>query len=147
MYPVKFRNCAIPANSIGVFFDDEFTRNFFRNPAKFHLAHAPSVNVKETEKEFTLELAAPGLEKSDFNIDVKDELLTISAEKNNENKTEGTKYSRREWSYSNFRRSFAIPEEVNAENISATYNNGILSVVLPKLEEAAAKEKRQIVVS
>ncbi|MDZ4822730.1 MAG: Hsp20/alpha crystallin family protein [Flavobacteriales bacterium] len=147
MYPTKFRNCATPANSMNAFFDDAFTRDLFRHPAKARTASSPAVNVKETTENFSLELAAPGLEKADFNIDMKDQLLSISVEKKNENKQEGENYSRREWSYSNFRRSFSIPENVDAAKIAATYTNGILIVVLPKKEISVSESKKQIVVA
>ncbi len=99
----------------------------------------PAFNVKETEKEFVIEAAVPGLEKKDFKIDLKERLLTISAEKEvKEEKNDSENYFRREFCYGSFSKSYQLPESVNAEKISASYENGILSVSIPKAEE---KEK------
>jgi HSP20 family protein len=104
----------------------------------------PAVNIKETDSSFGIELAAPGKTKEDFNIEIDHNVLTISSEvKSEKEETEG-KYTRKEFSYSSFRRSFTLPETVNAENINATYENGVLHVSLPKKDEALPKPKRLI---
>jgi HSP20 family protein len=106
--------------------------------------NVPAVNIKETDTSFGIELAAPGKKKEDFNIEIDHNVLTISSEEKTEKeKTEG-KYSRKEFSYSSFRRAFTLPETVNTESINATYENGVLYVALPKREEALPKPKRLI---
>ncbi|AKA34118.1 MAG: molecular chaperone Hsp20 [Muricauda sp.] len=104
----------------------------------------PAVNIKENEKDFELELAMPGMKKDDFNIEVEDGVLTISSEVNREDETKEENYTRKEFSYSSFRRSFTLPESVNEDNINATYVDGILRLTLPKKEEALPKPKRMI---
>ncbi|MDZ7878862.1 MAG: Hsp20/alpha crystallin family protein [Saprospiraceae bacterium] len=93
----------------------------------------PSVNVVETTDYFRLDIAAPGLAKEDFKINVEDNTLTISAEKKSETKAEGTNL-RREFTYSSFKRSFTLPETTVATNIKGTYEAGILTLTLPKTE-------------
>lgn len=106
------------------------------------------VNIKETENNFLVELMAAGLKKEDFNIELDNDLLTISSEIKSE-KTEGEegKFTRKEFSFSSFKRSFTLPETVNQEAITASYDNGILKLTLPKKEEALPKEKRLIDIS
>lgn len=105
----------------------------------------PSVNIKASDDEFSLELVAPGFEKGDFNIDLKDNLLTISSEKKIENELkEGERFTSREFSYQSFSRSFTMPKTVDGQKISARYDNGILKVSIPKLEEAKPKAPKQI---
>lgn len=109
-------------------------------------ANIPAVNIKETNTNFGIELAAPGKTKEDFNIEIDHNVLTISSEEKTEkeeNDNQG-KYTRREFSYSSFRRAFTLPESVNADSINATYENGVLHVTLPKREEALPKPKRMI---
>lgn len=95
----------------------------------------PAVNIVENKNDYTVSLAVPGMKKDDFNIDVEGNMLTISCE-NEENKEEkGEKFTRKEYNYSSFSRSFTLPEEVNRENIEAVYDNGLLKLMLPKKEE------------
>lgn len=104
----------------------------------------PSVNVVENENNFTVSVAAPGLKKEDFKIDLAGNMLTISAEKEEEKEEKEGKYNRKEYNYSSFSRSFALPEEVNREQIDAKYEDGVLKLTLPKKEEvkknASAKQ-------
>jgi len=112
------------------FFNDEF---FGLTPAKQFAS--PAVNVIENEKNFQLELAAPGMAKDDFSIRVEnDNELSIKLEKKNEDKKEKKNYLRHEFAYASYRQSFIIPEEVEIEAISAAMNDGILTVTLPKKE-------------
>jgi HSP20 family protein len=107
----------------------------------------PSVNVKETKDEFVVEMAAPGMKKEDFDIQLDNNMLTIRSEKKHENeqKDEDGKYSRREFSYQSFQRSFNLDQQVvDDDNISATYEDGILSLTIPKKEEAKEKPPRSI---
>ncbi|MFM2019383.1 MAG: hypothetical protein RL007_3039 [Bacteroidota bacterium] len=105
----------------------------------------PSVNVSETEKNWHIEVAAPGLKKEDFKINLEKDMLTISAEMKTEEKKEEKNYSRREFTYGSFTRSFRVRENsVDAENIAARYDNGILQIDLPKKSAEAAKNTREI---
>ena len=100
------------------------------------------VNVKETEKSYQLEVVAPGFEKSDFKVNMEQDLLTISADKKSEVKDENEKYIRREYSFRSFKRSFTLDEKIDATNIEASYVNGVLTLNLPKkvAVKAAATE-------
>ena len=93
----------------------------------------PSVNVVETADNFRLDIAAPGLAKEDFKINIEDKTLTVSAEKKTETQ-EGDKQLRREFGYFTFKRAFTLPESIAVADIKATYNAGILTLVLPKTE-------------
>ena len=105
----------------------------------------PAVNIKEDKDEFEVEMSAPGFEKGDFKIELNNNLLTISSEKKIENETkEGQQFTRREFSYQSFCRSFNLPETVESEKIVAKYENGILSVSIPKKEEVKPKPIKQI---
>jgi HSP20 family protein len=107
----------------------------------------PSVNIKEDTDAFKVEVAAPGFDKSDFNIELNSDLLTISSEKQiSDNTKEGEHISKQEFSYQSFTRSFTLPELVDDEKISATYENGILSITIPKKEEAKPKPIKQIAI-
>lgn len=97
----------------------------------------PAVNVVEKEKEFEIELAAPGLDKKDFNITVENGVLTIACEKEYKKEDTEKNYTRKEYNYTNFVRSFTLPENLKADKIDARYENGILRLMLPK--EVAAK--------
>jgi HSP20 family protein len=107
----------------------------------------PAVNIKENEKDFVLELAVPGRDKEDFKIEINENVLTISAENKTEQKVENENYTRREFSYSAFKRAFTLPETVNEESVKASYVNGLLKFTLPKKEEALPKPKRMIELS
>ncbi len=110
--------------------------------------NTPAVNVKETDEDFTVELAAPGLSKEDFNIELDNDVLTISSETTSEKETKDEgKYTRKEFSYRAFKRSFSLPDAVNGTEIGASYDNGILFVTLPKKEEAKVQPKRLIEIS
>ena len=108
----------------------------------------PSVNVKENAGEFLVEVAAPGFEKNEFNIELNNDVLTISSEKKIENETKSDeRVTRKEFSYQSFSRSFTLPTVVERDKIKAKYENGILNIVIPKKEEAKAKPARQIEIS
>ncbi|PIB26995.1 Hsp20/alpha crystallin family protein [Maribacter sp. 4G9] len=123
-----------------------FKPDWFGGMENFNSA-VPAVNIKEHETGFELELAVPGRKKEDFNIEIDDSLLTISSEVKTENETKEENYTRREFGYSSFKRSFTLPESVNEEKIDASYENGILKFTLPKKEEALPKPKRMIELS
>lgn len=104
----------------------------------------PSVNITEGDKNFKIELAAPGFEKKDFKIETDNGMLTISSEKEKEDKEESENYKRREFSYSSFRRSFQLPENSLQDKIEAKYENGVLKLTLPKKEVTVSKPKKEI---
>ena len=97
----------------------------------------PAVNIKENENEFTVEVAVPGMDKKDFKINLDNNVLTISSEKIYQNEDENDKYTRKEYSYQSFERSFNLPKDViNRDKITANYKNGELVINIPKKEEA-----------
>ena len=106
----------------------------------------PAVNIKEENDKFVLELAAPGMKKDDFKINLDNYQLTISAETRNEKKEREDSYTRREFVYNSFSRSFTLPKTIDIDKIKADYRNGILDIVLPKKEEEA-KLTKQIKIS
>lgn len=101
----------------------------------------PAVNVKDNEKNYEIEVAAPGMKKEDFSITVDNRILTISAEVKEEKEVKEDKYSRREFVSGSFSRSFTLPENVDENNIQANYENGILKVVVPKAQEKSPQKK------
>jgi HSP20 family protein len=109
--------------------------------------NVPTANVTETAKEYKIELAAPGLERKDFAVEVDNHTLKISAQKEEEKKENEGEYSRREYSFNSFSRSFALPENVKESNIDAKYENGVLKVSIPKAKETPAKPSHKVAVS
>ncbi|MEM6736153.1 MAG: Hsp20/alpha crystallin family protein [Bacteroidota bacterium] len=107
----------------------------------------PKVNIKEDDNRFVVEMAVPGMKKSDFNIELDHHLLTISAEKKEENNSEDNKYNSREFAYHSFHRSFTLPDSANGDKIKASYEDGILEVAIPKKEEAKPKPPKMISIS
>ncbi len=108
----------------------------------------PAVNVKETNDEFVIELAAPGMEKKDFKINFKNNVITISSEKEDKKEEKKDNYTRREFSYQSFQRAFTVPENaIMSDKIEASYNHGILEVKLPKREEVKPQPEREIKIS
>ena len=116
-------------------------------PSLDYAKRIPSVNVTENEKEFRIEMAAPGLERTDFKVKVENGVLTISSEKEQEKKEEKKNYTRREYSYNSFSRAFTLPENCAPDQINAKYENGILGITLPKKEVTVAKPVKEIKVS
>lgn len=137
---IKFKE---PASFAPLF--DGFFNDFFGGRQTHSLmARVPAVNVRENENGYQVELAAPGLNKKDFNIEINDNVLTVSAERKEEKEEPATgnqKVTRKEFSYTSFRRSFSLPESVDGENIKASYQDGILGIELPKKEEEKAKNR------
>lgn len=134
-------------------FDPGWMEKFFNAPIDefFHggrLMNVPAVNVTETEKEFTLMVAAPGMEKKDFNIEAFDNMITISAEKETEHKEEKNgRFNRREYNFNSWTRSFTLPENCDSKKIEATYLNGELKIVLPKMEVTKVNKVKNIAVN
>lgn len=131
-------------------FDDFFKpwNEWFGNGKFWEKAKTvPAVNVEESKNDYLVSLAAPGLKKSDFKIDVDGNMLTISSEKEENREEKDARYTRKEYSYSSFSRSFTLPENVQQDKIEASYEDGVLKLVLPKKEEAKKQpETKQITV-
>jgi len=110
------------------------------------LARVPAANVKEKDDAFYIDLAVPGMQKEDFQVKVENHTLMISSEKKEENTEEKEEYTRQEFSYHSFRRSFALPETVKADEIQAKYDDGVLRVTIPKKEEAKQAPRKEIAI-
>lgn len=134
------------------FFDDErflsparmFNTPYFRS--KGEEMTIPAVNIKEHPKNFTVELAAPGFKKEDLKVNVEDGLLTISSEKKQESEEEKKGYSRKEFSYSSFSRSFSLPENADAESMKARFSDGVLKLTINKKKQLPKKNGRTIAI-
>jgi len=130
-------------------FDDFFSRDLLNwgldNNSSTNTT-IPAVNIKETADNFEVEMAAPGMRKEDFRIELNGNDLTISSERQNEREVaEGERYSRREFSYQSFQRSFTLPRNVvDVDQIDAKYENGVLHLLIPKREEAKQKPPKMI---
>ena len=139
MTPMMRRNAAwLPE-----VFNDFFNTDFMPKAN----ATAPAINVKESDKGYTVELAAPGMTKNDFNVHINDDgNLIIKMESHQEKKDEdkSSRYLRREFSYSKFEQTLILPDDVQKEKISARVEHGVLTVELPKLEKEQVKVSRQI---
>ena len=108
--------------------------------------NVPAVNITEHKDEYQVSLAAPGLKKEDFKIDVNGNMLTISSEKEDSKEEKDERFTRKEYSYSSFSRSFTLPEEINKEKIEAKYEDGVLKLSLPRKEEAKKLSAKHIAV-
>jgi len=106
----------------------------------------PAVNIADNKDNYEISLAAPGMKKDAFNIDVEGNVLTISAEKEEKKEEKDERYSRREFNYTSFSRSFTLPEGINKDKIDASYDNGLLKLTLPKTEEAKKLSAKHIAV-
>jgi HSP20 family protein len=141
MLPTITRRSFRPFYMPDIFDDDFFPVLSNRNSS------TPAVNVREEDKNYILDLAIPGVDKKDLKIEINEDVLTISSEMKNESEENRDGYSRKEFSYSSFSRSFNIPENVNREKIEASYKDGILSVALPKQKEEKNKITKKIEIS
>ncbi|MET2984143.1 Hsp20/alpha crystallin family protein [Aureibaculum conchae] len=137
---VKSKGVPVMPTILDDFFRDWNTTNFSETNTSL-----PAVNIKENEDEFTVQVAVPGMDKKDFQIDLDNDVLTISSEKKEENEETKDNYTRREYSYQSFKRSFNLPKNVvDSDKIKANYKNGELSIAIPKREEAKPKPARLI---
>lgn len=121
------------------FFEDFFNKpllDLFDGGGLGRTMSVPAVNITDRKDDYLVSMAAPGLKKEDFKIEMEGNLLTISSEKEEENEEKDERYTRQEYSYSSFERSFTLPDEVNKDKIDAHYKDGVLELVLPKKEEA-----------
>jgi len=137
---VKFNNGH--KNAVNPWFNDVFDSivndSFFNDRL---VNKVPAVNIAETENEFHIELAVPGLKKEDMKISLDKNVLSVSAEKKTENVDESKKYSKREYSYNSFVRSFTLPETADQSKIEAEYTDGILKLNVSKKEEAKIQSR------
>ncbi|HVW13177.1 MAG TPA: Hsp20/alpha crystallin family protein [Mucilaginibacter sp.] len=136
---VKFNNGQ--RNAVNPWFSDVFDSIFNDSLNNRFVSKIPAVNIAETEGEFQIELAAPGLKKDDFKISLDKNVLSVSAEKKSENIDENKKYSKREYSYSSFVRSFTLPETADAARIEAEYTDGVLKLNVAKKDEAKVQAR------
>jgi HSP20 family protein len=136
------------SNHVPTLFDRFFEGDLFDwSNRNFSMTNTtlPSVNIKESTDEFKVEIAAPGFYKEDFKLELNHDVLTISSEKQVENETkENEHFSKREFSYQSFTRSFTLPNIVDIERIDANYDKGILTISIPKKEEAKPRPSRMI---
>lgn len=125
--------------------DEFFGRDLMPDLFDFETGvNMPSVNIIEGKEDYRIEVAAPGLDKKDFKLNLDNNVLTITSEKEDKREEEKERYMRREFHYSSFKRSFTLPQSVDAGNITANHNNGVLTIVIPKREEAKQKQAKQI---
>jgi len=134
-------------NKMGSFFDDFFNQNLTDFFGSDFSLQSPSINIVEGTENFRIEVAAPGLEKENFEIDVENGMLNISAKQEAKEEVKEDNYVRREFNYTSFNRSFQLPESVKADQIEANYKSGVLTLLLPKQEEAKAKPVKRIEIS
>jgi HSP20 family protein len=123
-------------------FDDIFTENF-GGKASF----VPAVNVSEKDSNFSIEVSAPGFKKEDFKVEAEEGVLKISGEHKEENKEGDKKFTRREFRYGSFSRSFTLPDTAKVEDIKARYENGILEIEIPKKQEEPKAQAKEIKIS
>jgi HSP20 family protein len=142
---IKF-NKPVRRNALGHVLDDFFNRSLTDFVNDDFSITSPATNIIQNEDAFVIELAAPGLKKEDFDIKVDKDLLTITSESSTETSEhdEKTNYSKREFNYSSFSKSFHLPESIDADNIAANYDNGVLKLTLKVREEAKVKEPKKI---
>lgn len=131
-------------NLVEEFFNGDLFPRFFESETRHSL---PAVNIEESRDEYRIEVAAPGLNKEDFKVNLDNNVLTVSSEKEAKQENDENKVMRKEFSYYSFTRSFTLPQTVNADKISATHKNGILTIVVPKKDEAKERPSRDIKIS
>ena len=123
---------------------DDFINNDWNVKVPSLSSRIPAANIKELDSQFEIELAIPGKEKDDFEIDLDDGILSISSTQDDKKLDEKENFTRREFSYNSFRRSFSIPDSVDHTKIDANYKDGVLKVLLPKYKEAQPQPKKLI---
>ena len=126
---------------------DDFFKPWFEGDIPGRTLTVPAVNITEEKDNYKVELAAPGMNKEDFSIDIEGNMLSISASKEEEKEEQEKRYTRKEYNFSSFSRSFTIPEEVHKEKIEAKYDDGVLSLSLPKSEQAKKSNGHRISVN
>ena len=143
MKPIKYQSNSV-GKTIDAFFDNFFNGNIGDFVGSDFFLTTPSTNIREDANGFYLELAAPGLSKEAFQLQLDQDLLTIEVVNADSEKVNNKKFLRREFNYSAFKRTFTLPDTVNAEKIDASYDKGVLLVNLPKKEAAKPLPTRVI---
>ena len=139
---IRRRSSVVPSFSM---LDDIFRNDWLDHSKKsFSEFSLPAVNIKELEGTYKIELAVPGMEKNNFKIEVENDLLTVSSELENKVENKEENYTRKEFHFQSFSRSFNLPKNIDGEGIAASYKDGILSITVPKLEEAKLKSSKVI---
>lgn len=130
-------------------FDDFFKpwSEWFEGGGGGRTMKVPAVNITEHKDEYLVSMAVPGLKKEDFKIAIDGNMLTISSEKEEKKEEKDENYTRKEYNYSSFSRSFTIPEVINQEKIDARYEDGVLKISLPRREQTKKVSSKQIVVN
>ena len=131
-------------STLGSIFDNILNENFFEENIN---SYYPKANIKESSKNFSIELLVPGFDKKDIEINIDKDTLTISSTKEVVNNVEGESILRREFGYSSFERRFRVPEIVDTDKIDAKFDLGVLKITLPKIESAIDKPARNIKIS
>lgn len=146
---LKKRKEGLFPSNLSDIFEDRFFRPYFPSFREMweEGITVPPANLVEGKNEFRIDLSAPGFSKEDFNVEMQEGALVISAEKQEETEREDENYKRREFSYNTFTRSFILPENVREDQINAKYENGMLRVVIPKKEMQATSTKKEIMVA
>ncbi len=140
----KLRTRSSWPNLIDEFFNDSYLPRFFNWETGQNM---PAVNITEGKEDYKIDVAAPGLNKEDFKISLDNNVLSISSEKEVKNESKDENVLKREFSYSSFSRTFTLPETVNGDKIKATHKDGILSIVIPKRDEAKVRPVKEIKIS
>ena len=145
---IKWKNGARTTSALPGLMENFFNRDLFDlgNVATPGTT-LPAVNLRETKDNFIVEVAAPGMKKNDFTVKLDNNQLIISAEKESKEEENDEEYTRKEFSYESFQRTFTLPQTVVAENISAKYVDGVLNITIPKKEEAKQKPLKEIKIS
>jgi HSP20 family protein len=135
----------INRNYVPAYWDDFFNDRFFNHfNTSAGQTNSPAVNVSEDEKGYRIEVAVPGVSRKDFNLEVEDDVLTVSTEMKENKKDQKPNYLRREFNFQSFKRSFQLPDTIDQEGIKASHEAGILTINLPKREEVVQKAPKQI---
>ncbi|MER3317689.1 MAG: Hsp20/alpha crystallin family protein [Allomuricauda sp.] len=138
MSTIKRHNLFFPS-----LMNDVMNPDWFGGTEKWNTS-VPAVNIKDNTESFELELAVPGMKKDDFTVEIDNDVLTISSEVETVNEENKENYTRKEFSFTSFKRAFTLPETVDGSKIDAKYEDGILKLTLPKKQEALPKPKRLI---
>jgi HSP20 family protein len=130
---------------VPAYWDDFFNDNFFNQlNSRSSNENRPAVNVSENDKEYFIEVAAPGIDRKAFHLEIENDVLTISSEKKESKEDQKKNFLRKEFNYQSFKRSFQLPETIDQEQIKASFDAGILTLTLPKKAEVVQKVSRQI---
>ena len=142
---IKFRSNSPVVDPFGSVLEDFFGDDSILRPRTWRAGfQTPAANIRETEKGFHIELAAPGMKKEDFQIEINEDVLTIHSEKEVDSEDKHEDYAVREFNYRSFSRSFRLPQQVDDQNIKATYRDGVLSVDIPKIAETNTTRKIEV---